>query len=154
MNNNVCKNPCNSCESTDYSINNCGNPNYYTNVHDYDEWNDMFHPCTDGAQHKHLIDYDYILFSINLSRYLQLLHNREKEIPLTIESAISMCPAFMKTPGRILTFLNTNGAWEVWQYAGESDGTWSDIEKWTNVYKSDREISAITNEEIDLIIQG
>lgn len=154
------KNPCNSCESTEYSINNCGrsnhciNHNEYSDIHDYDIWNDKFYPCLDKSQHKHLIDYDYILFSINLSRYLQLMHNREKEVPLTIETAISMCPGFMKTPGRIITFLTIDNSWQVWQFSGESNGNWSDMQYWTIMYDSDNSMTAITNEEIDLIIQG
>ena len=53
---------------------------------------------------------------------------------LTLAEAIDICPDTNRRGGQIITFLDKTGEWALWQYIGEDDVDWYDIDtKWVNI---------------------
>ena len=52
---------------------------------------------------------------------------------ITLEEAINFIPAVNRKKGQVITFLNTNGNWEIYQFIGELN-QWNNIDFWNNSF--------------------
>lgn len=70
----------------------------------------------------------------NVSRYAQRISEANASVPLTLEEAVALCPKDVKRGGQILTFVDSSGAWNIWQYKGVIPENWSNIKNfWENI---------------------
>ena len=52
---------------------------------------------------------------------------------ITLEEAINFIPAVNRKKGQVITFLNTNGNWEIYQFVGELN-QWNNLNFWNNPF--------------------
>lgn len=52
---------------------------------------------------------------------------------ITLEEAINFIPAVNRKKGQVITFLNTNGNWEIYQFVGELN-QWNNLNFWDNPF--------------------
>lgn len=70
----------------------------------------------------------------NVSRYAQRVKGDETSSPLTLEEAISICPDDIRRGGQVITFINEDGDWALWQYKGITSENWEETgSMWQNL---------------------
>lgn len=89
---------------------------------------------------KLLGDYDFI----NISESFNAKY-------ISLQNAISLIPYRSRKIGQVITFLETNGNWGIYQFKGESLEVWDNITLWVNVIES-LHIDSILPDEEDLTI--
>ena len=52
---------------------------------------------------------------------------------ITLEEAINFIPAVNRKKGQVITFLNTDGNWEIYQFIGELN-QWNNLNFWNNLF--------------------
>ena len=52
---------------------------------------------------------------------------------ITLEEAINFIPAVNRKKGQVITFLNTDGNWEIYQFVGELN-QWNNLNFWNNPF--------------------
>lgn len=89
---------------------------------------------------KLLGDYDFI----NISESFNAKY-------ISLQNAISLIPYRSRKIGQVITFLETNGNWSIYQFKGESLEVWDNTTLWVNVIES-LHIDSILPDEEDLTI--
>ena len=89
---------------------------------------------------KLLGDYDFI----NISESFNAKY-------ISLQNAISLIPYRSRKLGQVITFLETNGNWGIYQFKGESLEVWDNTTLWVNVIES-LHIDSILPDEEDLTI--
>lgn len=89
---------------------------------------------------KLLGDYDFI----NISESFNAKY-------ISLQNAISLIPYRSRKIGQVITFLETNGNWSIYQFKGESLEVWNNTTLWVNVIES-LHIDSILPDEEDLTI--
>ena len=62
----------------------------------------------------------------NVSRYAQRVTGADESVALTLNEAVVLCPEDVRRGGQVLTFINREGNWMLWQYKGVDASHWED----------------------------
>ena len=66
----------------------------------------------------------------NVSRYVQITQGYPEVARLTLPEAVESCPEDVRRPGQVITFMDNDDDWVVWQYNGEKKEQWLNIDYW------------------------
>lgn len=78
---------------------------------------------------------NYSITIFNISKYFQNVQHSDNLVPFTISTAIEQSNAIIKQPYRIITFIKTNGDWEIWQFKKSNYiDDWNDTTNWECIY--------------------
>lgn len=70
----------------------------------------------------------------NVSRYAQRLAGAAASVQLTLDDAVELCPVDVRRGGQVITFVDYEGNWTLWQYNGTTPEGWLDTStKWVNI---------------------
>lgn len=70
----------------------------------------------------------------NVSRYAQRLAGAAASISLTLSEAIALCPNDVRRGGQIITFIDHEGDWAIWQYTATTANDWTSVDVyWKNL---------------------
>lgn len=70
----------------------------------------------------------------NVSRYAQQISEASESIILSLEEAVDLCPNDVRRGGQVITFINRENKWVVWQYTGVTSADWTDTDhSWINI---------------------
>ena len=70
----------------------------------------------------------------NVSRYAQRVAGADESVALTLNEAVVLCPEDVRRGGQVLTFINREGNWMLWQYKGVDASRWEDTSMmWVNL---------------------
>lgn len=79
----------------------------------------------------------------NVSRYAQRVADTDESVALTLNEAVVLCPEDVRRGGQVLTFINREGNWMLWQYKGTDASNWEDTSTmWVNL-ESDPNLGVI-----------
>lgn len=79
----------------------------------------------------------------NVSRYAQRVAGADESVALTLNEAVVLCPEDVRRGGQVLTFINREGNWMLWQYKGVDASHWEDTSMmWVNL-ESDPNLGVI-----------
>lgn len=79
----------------------------------------------------------------NVSRYAQRIAGSDESAPLTLNEAVALCPPDVRRGGQVITFVNREGDWMLWQYKGTDASQWEDTSMmWMNL-ESDPNLGVI-----------
>jgi hypothetical protein len=79
----------------------------------------------------------------NVSRYAQRVADADESVALTLNEAVVLCPEDVRRGGQVLTFINREGNWMLWQYKGVDASHWEDTSMmWVNL-ESDPNLGVI-----------
>lgn len=127
---------------TEYTVHSCGMPHY------------SIKPCAHSLGCGPVVSQTDRVFGhsgvFNYSTYRQHCTGANVPVACTIEDVISKFPKFLRSCGRVVTFVNTSNSWELWQFVGTSITQWGERNCWENM-KNQMGIQSIPDEEIDEI---
>lgn len=70
----------------------------------------------------------------NVSRYAQRLAHTEQSVALTLDEAVALCTGDIVRGGQIITFVDYEGNWSLWQYTGVDATEWNNTDEyWLNI---------------------
>ena len=70
----------------------------------------------------------------NVSRYAQQIAEADESVILSLEEAAELCPNDVRRGGQVVTFINRENKWVVWQYTGVTPVDWLDTDHaWVNI---------------------
>lgn len=98
----------------------------------------------------HIKDIVDQLFLLGVSDFLNVT-DKYNQSYITIEEAIKLIPFFSRKKGQVITFLNKEGDWVIYQFKGESTLQWNSINLWVNLFESIY-IDSILPDEEDLTL--
>lgn len=79
----------------------------------------------------------------NVSRYAQRVAGADESVALTLNEAVVLCPEDVRRGGQVLTFINREGNWMLWQYKDADASHWEDTSTmWVNL-ESDPNLGVI-----------
>ena len=79
----------------------------------------------------------------NVSRYAQRIAGADESVALTLNEAVVLCPEDVRRGGQVLTFIDREGNWMLWQYKGVDASNWEDTSTmWVNL-ESDPNLGVI-----------
>lgn len=79
----------------------------------------------------------------NVSRYAQRVAGVDESVALTLNEAVVLCPEDVRRGGQVLTFINREGNWMLWQYKDVDASHWEDTSMmWVNL-ESDPNLGVI-----------
>lgn len=73
----------------------------------------------------------------NVSRYVQRITGTSANVQLTLEEAAEICPQDIRRGGQVITFLDNESNWALWQYTGTSSDNWSIVDEYWENLESD-----------------
>lgn len=89
------------------------------------------------------------LFNLGVSDFLNIT-DKYKQRNITIEQAISLIPSRARKKGQVITFLNSDGKWVLYQFKGELN-QWNIVDLWDNIFDINKYIiNSIIPDEEDL----
>lgn len=90
------------------------------------------------------------LFLLGVSDFLNVTNKYDSEY-ITLSEAISLIPHRSRKIGQVITFLNTEGEWNMYQFKGEKVNQWNNTNLWDNLLDFDKYIiNSILPDEEDL----
>lgn len=89
------------------------------------------------------------LFNLGVSDFLNIT-DKYKQRNITIEQAISLIPSRARKKGQVITFLNSDSKWVLYQFKGELN-QWNIVDLWDNIFDINKYIiNSIIPDEEDL----
>lgn len=87
-----------------------------------------------NGMNKKIFMKDFIsqLFGLGVSDFLNV-SDKYKETYLSIDKAIRLIPYNARKLGQVITFLDTDGNWRIYQFIGESLNQWTHIPLWIDL---------------------
>lgn len=73
----------------------------------------------------------------NISRYVQRITGADASVQLTLDEAVQACPTDVRRGGQILTFIDNDGNWTMWQYVGVTPDNWENTDNYWDNLESD-----------------
>lgn len=73
----------------------------------------------------------------NISRYVQRITGANASVQLTLDEAVQACPTDVRRGGQILTFIDNDGNWTMWQYVGVTPDNWENTDNYWDNLESD-----------------
>lgn len=62
--------------------------------------------------------------------------NRHNEFNISLDRAIELVPSHRRVPGIVLTFLGTDGCWEIVQFKGAYSNQWYNMNLWGSLFSN------------------
>lgn len=70
----------------------------------------------------------------NVSRYAQRITGAEASVSLTLAEAVALCPTDVRRGGQVITFIDNDGDWAMWQYTATTANDWTSVDVyWDNL---------------------
>lgn len=70
----------------------------------------------------------------NVSRYAQRLAGAAASVSLTLSEAVALCPNDVRRGGQVITFIDHEGDWAIWQYTATTANDWTSVDVyWKNL---------------------
>lgn len=72
--------------------------------------------------------------TFNYSRYMQNKTSADEPVACSIRDLMADMPSFLRSGGKVVTFIKPDGSWEVWQFKAKNVAGWNDISNWECLY--------------------
>lgn len=90
----------------------------------------------------------------NISRYVQRITGADASVQLTLDEAVQACPTDVRRGGQILTFIDNDSNWTMWQYVGVTPDSWEDTDNYWDNLESDPHLGVILLTSVNQIEFG